>query len=1806
MKKVKLSTATALLLCSNVYGGTIEIKQDWNLVGISTKQVSNQNYSIKDILKSSPSIESIITKVDGSWKSFDATVPEELWDTVQGFVELKPGMGYWIKSSADTNITVGDVPLNINDIKLNAGWNLVALNPTNLKDLLQLMQENGKKLESLITKVNGSWKSFDSTVPENLWDIAQGFTSTKLGQGYWVKVLKQIASEKIGDTDKTLIVYTDKEPSSTSGSKTITITAGGIDVKVDVPADTTKAEIRIVDQFGEEVVGGEVIDPQTTTSYTITKDINAITSVAYYVMSANPSGVPQPLSDVEVYNGTVLVGKTDANGIISISSSDVGNNATLTFQKDGYSVNSASFNLDSAIKYIVLSPSTSVNADELSTDETTTSSKVLNKTLDKYYAIKTLDNKAIGLVQMDNFSSNPNLSKVSFSFSSLDSSSFYGKDSLATMVAEYEKDGIKYVPQIITGVQGVVKVGGKLATGNDAKFSNIDRTGSADLTYYIPRFFVDTSYIRTQKELSGAEVKFYAYDGETWRTLDITNFDLVDLNTTGGAATILKKLGYSDTDLVAKVSDTTGIETVVGVLWNKESTLNVFTNVQVKVTETDGTVIKNALVKVLDQQVLTDENGVATFATIKVPNDLANLTFEVTEPNHYRNLDRVRINDLSDNKVITISLERPPSTGTVNISTIDENLEPVAQSLINIITPAVLADVNYENGIISVGKEDTAEYHWYIKPNTTTSSSSRIFRTLSRSLPKLSTDSWTEVASGVGKNSITVSDLMKTIIDNSDPSVGSVKLGVYVKHKNGLEDGSSTAPVEIGQADIMFNKNILEKLGLELIEEDPYVLSYSSTYNKTDFNSWGILGKATANTPYIAFSTPTNMVDGSLNVKWNVLLVYEKDSNDQYYWNGTKWVLSQDLKDAVVGIDYTETVYNIAKDNNMSIESSENYLTFNQLASFMSSEDVVKGLFINKADVDSNSDTQNIVDLGNNEDSVLAGTVRLIVVPEISFKDKFDSNTTNQYVVATETQMEGVKVSDLLNLADLALQPASILPHHIYAKASDSGMLRLANIPFEFGNAPDGQSYLDVLASKVGYLDSQRKTIPKFEEDNTTTPELEDVANVTLTLDKREQGSLEVTVVDADGNLVDGASLIVPSATVEDDKIANLLSIDNSENDLDNTSGVIKVSNIFEGGYNISVLKEGYKPATASVVVNKDDVAKATVHLEPLQTGIVLIKPFVNDLSFSQSNDQLTISGQVIDTEDGNYSNASQITLILNSKVIDIKADSDGKFKEYIKLDRGVNEAILYIANSKGTFSTSTKTFIYIGETAYFHGFVLDQNNNRLTNAIIEIDTEDGETIYRVSDSDGKYEVNDMPVGSGIISAVWIDDNGFIYNAKDKYQIDDNSKDVEFNLTIKTETVAISEPADVYIDTYNGASEIPSTVTEDKLTLVGRVVSFDKENGKLSFNIGYDDGTFKLIDVDNAKLVLLNKDTNTYGYKIDIPLKDGYNYIYVSAENPVFGGVGYSFVVEKASTNSEVTTVRPSVLLSTPSGLPVYAKVSIKTLDGSPKGVYEAEDLNTSYSVVEPELEPNKYYIFEITAPGFDELKEVKYVSQDSNFIYFVLTPTNDFSTPEQPTNTPPVVSIDYYNYQSFYEFIANAYDEDGDELTYSWAIDGVPFPSDGSYFDTELTVGTHNITVYVSDGKDEVNATTTVEVSNTNNPPKFNAINVPEGYVNNEYILQISATDPDGDMLYYNAENLPDGLYLDISAGVIQGYPTTAGTYDVTLTVSDGVDSDEENITIVIRDENTSLIMPPEIPDLSSDTSENKTLVPPPEVPSI
>jgi hypothetical protein len=62
--------------------------------------------------------------------------------------------------------------------------------------------------------------------------------------------------------------------------------------------------------------------------------------------------------------------------------------------------------------------------------------------------------------------------------------------------------------------------------------------------------------------------------------------------------------------------------------------------------------------------------------------------------------------------------------------------------------------------------------------------------------------------------------------------------------------------------------------------------------------------------------------------------------------------------------------------------------------------------------------------------------------------------------------------------------------------------------------------------------------------------------------------------------------------------------------------------------------------------------------------------------------------------------------------------------------------------------------------------------------------------------------------------------------------------------------------------------------------------------------------------------------------------------------------------------------------------------------------------------------------------------------------------------------------------------------------------------------------------------------------------------------------VLSLSAVDPDGDPLMWTALNLPPGITLNASTGVLAGVPTTLGAFTVTISASDGWDASPATFT--------------------------------------
>ena len=62
--------------------------------------------------------------------------------------------------------------------------------------------------------------------------------------------------------------------------------------------------------------------------------------------------------------------------------------------------------------------------------------------------------------------------------------------------------------------------------------------------------------------------------------------------------------------------------------------------------------------------------------------------------------------------------------------------------------------------------------------------------------------------------------------------------------------------------------------------------------------------------------------------------------------------------------------------------------------------------------------------------------------------------------------------------------------------------------------------------------------------------------------------------------------------------------------------------------------------------------------------------------------------------------------------------------------------------------------------------------------------------------------------------------------------------------------------------------------------------------------------------------------------------------------------------------------------------------------------------------------------------------------------------------------------------------------------------------------------------------------------------------------------IVQLFASDPNGDTLTFSASGLPSGVSINPATGAITGTPMAAGTFNVVATASDGINSDSENFT--------------------------------------
>ena len=170
-----------------------------------------------------------------------------------------------------------------------------------------------------------------------------------------------------------------------------------------------------------------------------------------------------------------------------------------------------------------------------------------------------------------------------------------------------------------------------------------------------------------------------------------------------------------------------------------------------------------------------------------------------------------------------------------------------------------------------------------------------------------------------------------------------------------------------------------------------------------------------------------------------------------------------------------------------------------------------------------------------------------------------------------------------------------------------------------------------------------------------------------------------------------------------------------------------------------------------------------------------------------------------------------------------------------------------------------------------------------------------------------------------------------------------------------------------------------------------------------------------------------------------------------------------------------------------------------------------------------------------------------------------------------------------YYDYDSTWHDMPMT--QDGSDVV-GYFGPSTGFPMSAPYSATTLfrinfaTAKTYSVTLKLVDLATSETLLTSVDYSATvYEPLTITTDSLPDGYAGTEYSQTLTATGGTGTYTWSIIDgNLPDGLTLDSSTGVISGTPNTAGTFNFTVKVDDGFQNYEKSLSITIYYESLTI----------------------------
>ena len=162
-------------------------------------------------------------------------------------------------------------------------------------------------------------------------------------------------------------------------------------------------------------------------------------------------------------------------------------------------------------------------------------------------------------------------------------------------------------------------------------------------------------------------------------------------------------------------------------------------------------------------------------------------------------------------------------------------------------------------------------------------------------------------------------------------------------------------------------------------------------------------------------------------------------------------------------------------------------------------------------------------------------------------------------------------------------------------------------------------------------------------------------------------------------------------------------------------------------------------------------------------------------------------------------------------------------------------------------------------------------------------------------------------------------------------------------------------------------------------------------------------------------------------------------------------------------------------------------------------------------------------------------------------------------------------------------DFSAAASDLNKDPLSYSWKLDGDDVGNENKYTyqTTYDSAGTHTVKIDISDGLSSASKIWSVDVSNVNRKPVLEKIGDINAKETEKITITALATDDDKDAINYSISD--KRFAQEGNEFTWQTDYDSAGTYEVTVSASDGQDTTSETFKVAVENVNR----PPVITDI-------------------